>query len=96
MRIELDEATGDTRWRALAGSGQASFCSGVVFQIGGGRWRASLGGSPGRTVDADGREAACRAVADALIALHAGAGRVELASPGAVGSPARRLAPFIP
>ena len=80
MRIELDTATGDSRWLAWVGDGHVPICSGVVFQIAGGRWRAVLQGSPGRSVDADDREAACRLVVDALIALHAGAGRVELAA----------------
>ena len=77
MRIEIDQSTGG-RWRAFVGNGRIATCSGFVFQIAGGRWRAVLQGAPGRSVDADDREAACRLAVKALIALHAGAGRVCL------------------
>ena len=78
MRIEIDKSTGDARWRAFVGNGRIATCSGTVAALGGGRWRAGLDGGEGRSVDADDRESACRAVVDALIALHASAGRVEL------------------
>ena len=77
MRIEIDKSAGG-RWRAFLGNGQIATCSGTVFEVGGGRWRAGLDGAPGRSVDAGDRESACRLVVDTLIALHASAGRVEL------------------
>ena len=81
MRIEIDKSTGDARWWAFVGNGRIATCSGAVFQIAGGRWRATLAGVQGRSVDAGDRESACRLVVNALIAMHAGAGRVCLRAP---------------